>query len=345
MVFTRRARWRGRPRPSASRVPFGRPRADVASGCTRRIRRPTGACRSRVAALTAAADDEHRRVHVRRRQERAPRQREAGGQAEPSLGTGSVLAHYGPLQHEVGRDQPAAGRQQRPQQAGRDPVRRVGHHPERPAGQPDRGGVRVHHGDAGEPLAQDAGPPRVQLDRDHPRPRPHQVRGQGPFAGPDVEHELAGPYPGGGDHPRRPFVSEPVPAPCPARPPGGGHDGPSPCRYPRADRSPPRPRPSIRFPGTARRLAVPNMPHSRQCSDRASQTAEGHVVGSMIRLGTLVILPAVSRSWSVPCVRRLPPTSPDDMSSRHARQVARCHLIATRSSASSAPHRRPGNPY
>src|SRR5262249_34955066 len=77
-----------------------------------------------------------------------------------------------------------------------------------------------------------------------------------PLAGPDVEHELAGPHPGGGDHPSRPFVSEPVPAPSPARPPGGGHDEPSPCRYPRAARSPPRPRPSIRFLATACRLAV-----------------------------------------------------------------------------------------
>jgi hypothetical protein len=199
-----------------------------------------------------AADDEHRGVHVRRRQERTPRQREANGQAEPSRRTRSVLAHHGTLQYEVGRGQPAVGRQQRPQQAGRNPVRRARHHPERPAGQPDGDGVRAHHGDPREPLAEDASPSRVQLDRDHPRPRPHQMCGQSPFAGPDVEHELAGPHPSGRDHPRRPFVSEPVPAPCPARPPGGGHDGPSPCSYPPADRSPPRPQPSIRFPGTAR---------------------------------------------------------------------------------------------
>ena len=61
---------------------------------------------------------------MRRRQERAPRQRQAGGQAEPPRGTRSVLADHGALQHEVGRNQPAVRRQQRPQQTGRNPVRR-----------------------------------------------------------------------------------------------------------------------------------------------------------------------------------------------------------------------------
>jgi Protein of unknown function (DUF998) len=46
---------------------------------------------------SAAADDEHRGVHVRRRQERAARQREAGGQAEPSRGASRVLADHGTL--------------------------------------------------------------------------------------------------------------------------------------------------------------------------------------------------------------------------------------------------------
>lgn len=45
--------------------------------------------------------------------------------------------------------------------------------PERPAGQPDRGGVRVHHGNARESLAEDTDSSRVQLHGDHPRPRSH----------------------------------------------------------------------------------------------------------------------------------------------------------------------------
>jgi hypothetical protein len=67
--------------------------------------------------------------------------------------------------------------------------------------------TRAHDRDAREAFAKDAGPPRVQLDRDHPCPGPHQMRGQSPFAGPDVEYELTGPHPGTRDHPRRPYVS------------------------------------------------------------------------------------------------------------------------------------------
>jgi len=106
----------------------------------------------------AAADDQHGRVHLRRRQERAPGEQQANRQAEAPGARSRVPAHHRALQHQVGRDQPAAGRQQRPQQTGRNPVRRVRHHPERPAGQRDRGGVRLHHGDPGKPFAQDAGP-------------------------------------------------------------------------------------------------------------------------------------------------------------------------------------------
>jgi hypothetical protein len=51
-----------------------------------------------------AANDEHRGVHARRRQERPARQREADGQPEPSRVTRSVVAHNGTLQHKVGRD-------------------------------------------------------------------------------------------------------------------------------------------------------------------------------------------------------------------------------------------------
>lgn len=39
--------------------------------------------------------------------------------------------------------------------------------------QPDRGGVRVHHGNARESLAEDTDSSRVQLHGDHPRPRSH----------------------------------------------------------------------------------------------------------------------------------------------------------------------------
>lgn len=86
-----------------------------------------------------AADDEHRGIHMRRWQERAPWQHEADGQGEPSRVARSEFTYEGSLQHEIGRDKPAVGCQQRPQQAGRNPVRRVRHNPERPAGQPDRG--------------------------------------------------------------------------------------------------------------------------------------------------------------------------------------------------------------
>ncbi len=120
-----------------------------------------------------AADDEHRGIHMRRWQERAPWQHEADGQGEPSRVARSEFTYEGSLQHEIGRDKPAVGCQQRPQQAGRNPVRRVRHNPERPAGQPDRGGVRVHHGNARESLAEDTDSSRVQLHGDHPRPRSH----------------------------------------------------------------------------------------------------------------------------------------------------------------------------
>lgn len=107
---------------------------------------------------------------MRRWQERAPWQHEADGQGEPSRVARSEFTYEGSLQHEIGRDKPAVGCQQRPQQAGRNPVRRVRHNPERPAGQPDRGGVRVHHGNARESLAEDTDSSRVQLHGDHPRP-------------------------------------------------------------------------------------------------------------------------------------------------------------------------------
>lgn len=71
---------------------------------------------------------------MRRWQERAPWQHEADGQGEPSRVARSEFTYEGSLQHEIGRDKPAVGCQQRPQQAGRNPVRRVRHNPERPAG-------------------------------------------------------------------------------------------------------------------------------------------------------------------------------------------------------------------
>lgn len=71
---------------------------------------------------------------MRRWQERAPWQHEADGQGEPSRVARSEFTYEGSLQHEIGRDKPAVGCQQRPQQAGRNPVRRVRHNPERRPG-------------------------------------------------------------------------------------------------------------------------------------------------------------------------------------------------------------------
>ena len=184
-------------------------------------------------------DHQHRRVHVRRRHEGTPRQTKPDGTAESRRSAGGIPPCHSPLQHDVCCVQLAAARQQPPQQLGGDPVRRVSHHPERPPRQRHAKRVTLHHGNARAPRAEHARPSRIQLDRHHSRPSGNQVRRQSPMPRADVEHKLARPYPGRGDHPRRPFVSEPVPAPLAARSPGGGHGRPSPCRYPPADRSPP----------------------------------------------------------------------------------------------------------
>jgi hypothetical protein len=127
-----------------------------------------------------------------------------------------VLTDNGALQHQVSRHQTASRRQQHPQQAGGNPVRRIRHHSIRPSRQPERGGGAVHNRHITEALTQQASAPRVQFDGYHPRPGPDQVRGERSLARADVEDQFARADSGRGDHPRRPFISEPVPAPRPA---------------------------------------------------------------------------------------------------------------------------------
>ena len=175
----------------------------------------------------AAADDEDGGVDAGRGPEGAAGYGCAHADPEAAGAAGRMLARHGALQHQVGGDQPGARRAQQAEQAGRDPVRRAGHDPERPTGQPQAGGVRVHDGDLGQLMTEPFSARRVQLDRDDPGTRPNQGCGERALARPDVKNELAGADPGLRDDPRRPLMIEPVPSPGPARRPGGGgHGGP-----------------------------------------------------------------------------------------------------------------------
>nr|WP_208115620.1 hypothetical protein [Labedaea rhizosphaerae] len=68
----------------------------------------------------------------------------------------------------------------------------------------------------------------MQLHREHAGARLDQVPGQRAVTGADVQHELARSHAGLGDDPAGPVVNERVPAPRAPRPPGRGHDAPSP---------------------------------------------------------------------------------------------------------------------
>ena len=121
----------------------------------------------------------------------------------------------------MGAQEPAAWLQQPPQQGPAAGERRVGHHVERAARQPEVAGVGPHHDRAGEALAQGGGPPGVELDGDDARAGCEQWLGQRARAGAHVEDEIAPTDAGLSDEPCRFLPVQPVPAP-PAPWPGHG---------------------------------------------------------------------------------------------------------------------------
>jgi hypothetical protein len=101
--------------------------------------------------------------------------------------------------------------------------RRVGDHAER-AGRQAEGaqvGLDDAHWVGGEPGAQRRASARMELYGYNPGTGPDQVRGQRPFPGAEVEHELTRPDARAIDDPRGPCVGQRMPAPvC------RGHGGP-----------------------------------------------------------------------------------------------------------------------
>jgi hypothetical protein len=98
------------------------------------------------------------------------------------------------LEHQVGGHQSRPRREHASQHRGGDRERRVGHHAEGSSGQPQAPDVGAHdrHRRPGEALAQQRQATWVELDRDHPCARGHEMGGQRSGAGPDVEDEVAG---------------------------------------------------------------------------------------------------------------------------------------------------------
>lgn len=96
------------------------------------------------------------------------------------------------LQDQVGRQQPI-GAEEQPQDGRRELVRRTRDHPERPTWQPKVREIGADHGDltAGVPIAQERGPPRMQLDGDYPRAGVEEWIGQRAGARTEVEHQVA----------------------------------------------------------------------------------------------------------------------------------------------------------
>lgn len=117
--------------------------------------------------------------------------------------------------HQLGPDELATGAEQPLQQGGRRRERRVRDDEERLAGQPQVGGVGLHHlhRRATESCPQCGCAARMELDRDHPRPGSSEVVRDGAGAGPDVEDEVTGLNLRVRDESLRPPVSELVPPP------------------------------------------------------------------------------------------------------------------------------------
>lgn len=184
---------------------------------------------------SAPAYDQHGRVDPRWRPEGAARQPETGLHIPPPRRASRTRSaqlgeppNHGPLKHHIRRDQLGRRRQQQAEQRAGHGIGRTGDDAKWPPRQPERDGIGVRHGDrhSGEPLPQQPHSPRMQLDGDDASTLLDQMGGQRALACADVEDKIPGPDPGRSYDPRGPFVNERMPAPRPARPRGGGHDGP-----------------------------------------------------------------------------------------------------------------------
>jgi hypothetical protein len=127
---------------------------------------------------------------------------------------------------EICPDEAASGRQQPTDQCCRDGKGRVGHDPERPAGESQVIRVGENDDDAVglEAAAQICGAFVVQFDRHDTGTGVDECHREGTAAGSDIEHELAGSDDGLLHEERRPPAIELVEPPPLALPPG--HGGP-----------------------------------------------------------------------------------------------------------------------
>ncbi len=101
-----------------------------------------------------------------------------------------------------------------PEQRGGDPERGVGDHVVRLSGQAEAPRIGLDDDDrVAEPLAEVPRPARVGFDRNDPRSRSEEWRGDRTPAGADVQDDGSGGEVGFSDEPRRPPSVELVPAP------------------------------------------------------------------------------------------------------------------------------------
>lgn len=120
-----------------------------------------------------------------------------------------------PRNDQIGRLQPAPPAQQPAKDRSGDAERRIGHHPERSAREPEIGRIDLHHGHrrSTEALTQLLRPPRVKLERDDPRAGRDQWDGERAGSRADVEHEIPGPDAGRSHEPPGRTLSELMPTP------------------------------------------------------------------------------------------------------------------------------------
>jgi hypothetical protein len=127
---------------------------------------------------------------------------------------------------EIGLHEPAARRDEPPDERRRHRERRIGHDSKRPAGESQvrRVGHDDHNAVALETISQVTDSLAVQLDGDDSRASLDQQAREDSSAGADVEHEIAGIDGGFLYEECRPSVIELVKAPPALLPPG--HGGP-----------------------------------------------------------------------------------------------------------------------
>ena len=120
-----------------------------------------------------------------------------------------------PRDDEIRGLQPAASAEQPAQNRGGDAERRIRHHPERSAREPEIGRVDLHDGHrrSGEAITQELRPPRMELERDDAGPGRDQWDGERAGSRADVEHKVPGPDAGGRHEAPGRAVSELMPTP------------------------------------------------------------------------------------------------------------------------------------